>query len=234
MIEYRKEFLDIIQKIYNHEYLKNLKNFTEFNIYHTETNVLAHTRLVEKNLKEILAFDYVMQPFRNKFLVVHFDEEIGNYSRAELLIIASVLHDIGKGMEYQDFDGSTKKVLVKKPNGDTMAPMACAVSSEYAEKLLKELNFNKIERSYISKIINNHLTVFGLYSSMCGSDKKDKLYKRVKDKLGDHYLDLVVHSLADRRGCVTRDDYQGLPPLLYRGKHFIDEMHFFISEIEEI
>jgi hypothetical protein len=202
-----KNIDELINNFYQITEVKNLEFISESNSFHTERNVLEHTRLVELNLNNELSFDYIDDlNVRNK-LINYVYEKIGDYTRGELLRVATVLHDIGKGMSYILKDNEMKSVLELKVNGDTTSPQHAKVGSENVYDLLIKENLSKKDALYVKDIVSNHMRIFSLYDGLFDSKNKDKTLNKAINSLGDNYIDILIHTRADLKSSIRRDDF---------------------------
>jgi len=192
----------LIEELYQKPAVKDLEKITDRNKNHTEADVLIHTKGVESGLLATLGFEFVSEPVKSR-LRQYFDEKIGDYTRAELLQAAAVLHDIGKAMRFTDKKGVEQAVMVIKENGDTTCPEHAKVGAEAAYQLLKEMNLNEPEAKYVKKVIEAHMRLFNLYDS-----GNQNIAKVAKD-LGEVYLDVLLQTRADCLGSNKREgDYK--------------------------
>jgi hypothetical protein len=83
---------------------------SENNPWHVNQNVFDHSVAVFVGLEGVLKLNFLKGIHKIK-IQKHLDEKIGKSARKELLIVATVLHDIAK-----------KDLLIKLPSGNTVCP----------------------------------------------------------------------------------------------------------------
>ncbi|OMH40987.1 HD domain-containing protein [Desulfurobacterium indicum] len=109
----------------------------------------------------------------------------GNISGRELLIIAGLLHDIGKPL------------TVKEKNGHLTFYNHDKIGAKMAEKRLLTIGFGKKTASSAKKIIELHLRPFFLFQLFKGKQLSPKaVYKFIK-AAGSLLPLIVIHSIAD-------------------------------------
>lgn len=87
-----------------------LKKVTENGPWHLNQNVFDHVVAVFASLEEVLKLKFLEKNEKEK-IIKYLNKKIGKYLRKELLIIATLLHDIAKA-----------DLLIKDKNENTQCP----------------------------------------------------------------------------------------------------------------
>ncbi|MBW3015540.1 HD domain-containing protein [Candidatus Woesearchaeota archaeon] len=220
----------IVDRLYNTKEVSDLEKISDKNDFHTEPNVLVHTRAVEDAVQNSLTFDYVKGDSKKR-LEDLFNERVGDHTRAQLMRCAAVLHDIGKAMTYDD-EGVEKPVLQVKENGDTTCPKHADIGSEAAYKVLLREGFSEKEASYVRDVIKDHMRLFNLYDSLADAKNPEKTFNKTVSKLSELYINVLVHTRADLMGCTKRPDYKP-KQLTLNGKTYNNEIEFLNDLISD-
>lgn len=80
-----------------------LADFVENNPWHLNQNVFDHVIAVFAGLEELLKFDFLTLK-QKKAIAAYLEKRIGKYTRKELLIVATLLHDIAKSYLHIELD----------------------------------------------------------------------------------------------------------------------------------
>ncbi|MGD9023072.1 MAG: HD domain-containing protein [Deltaproteobacteria bacterium] len=113
---------------------------------------------------------------------------LGNNSRAALLKWSGLLHDLGKP-ETQSFDSAGKvRYLGHEERGCVIARGLCL-----------RLKMSTDERSYIERIVENHMHPLHLFEARRNGMLTTRGIARFARRHEDHIIGLLVHSLADQR-----------------------------------
>ncbi len=223
----------LIERLYQTEEVVALASIQDRNKFHTEDNVLEHTRSVEANIQKALTFDFVRDDAARSRLNDYVSERVGNFTRAELLRVSGVLHDVGKAMTYVTEDGTTTPVMMIKDNGDNTSPKHAEVGAEAANNVLSTMSgMTEADVSYVVNVVGNHMKVFSLHDALAQTKKKDKIFGKVVGKLGDSYIDVLIHTRADLQSSQRRGDYEA-KPLQFRGQEYGSDVEFVTGLIAD-
>lgn len=146
---------DVISSLFSQKDVQDLKGLRENNPVHKNEDVFIHTKAVTKRLDGLLSLSFIKTTETKKAAVQYFKSQVGKFSKAELLVISGVLHDIGKA-KFIKRGKRLVRVLKKKGNGTTEAIGHEAISARYSDKILKSLEFSRKERRYITGVIKIH------------------------------------------------------------------------------
>jgi len=162
--------------------IQRLSKLVENNPYHDSENVLEHLQSTFINCQELLSFDFIeSEELRERYkkrLSEKIDEE-GVYKRNDLLLIASGLHDIGKGVEKEK--GITHLEIIDA-DGNTKAPGHEHAGSTIIPELLLDLDLTPKEIATIQSLVDWHDTYSETYciNNLTGEVERDivKIQKR--------------------------------------------------------
>ena len=165
-----RELETIIPEIYE------LERIVENNRSHINDPVFTHTLSVLVKLENILAA-------ANKKVSDYLSQKIDYYSRKELLLFATVFHDIGK------------KETLEKDGETTRFPGHEAKSAEKIKEMMPRFNLSDKEKEMVIKIIGNH----GFFHRIldCPEDDLEKKGKEFREKYPDIFLETVLFTTAD-------------------------------------
>lgn len=137
-------FIDLCQKIVSQAEFQETKQIIENNVSRDHESVFDHTIHVFIRIQELLVLDFLQKESRH-LANSYFSTKIGRFTRTELLLVSSLLHDLGKS-----------KTLTTEEDKTTAAPGHEIKSIEIAKIILNKLNFKEDEISYISRVISLH------------------------------------------------------------------------------
>lgn len=149
------DFENTISLLFLQKNVQDLKGLRENNPVHKNEDVFIHTKIVTLRLNNLLSFSFIKSSDTKNAAIKHFKRAIERFSKAELLVLSGVLHDIGKA-KFIKIDNKQVRVLKEKCDGTTEAIGHETMSAKYSEKILKSLGFLKKERDYMTELIKVH------------------------------------------------------------------------------
>lgn len=139
------DFQTIIEQICLEIDLDSTRKVIEDNIVHSNESVYDHTHDIVKKLAEFLSLNYLNKKTTKQEVQRYFEQKVGRYSRAELLVISAYLHDIEK-----------KDTVQVNEDGTTSCPGHEKVSADISRDVLSKLEFEKEAIDYVYNIIKLH------------------------------------------------------------------------------
>lgn len=133
---------------------------------------------------------------------VYLNQQIDQNTKKDLLILVSLLHDIGKDVKgirsetNEVYDPFNNGLLLKKTfySGHEKA------GGRAVRPILEEIGLTSKEINYVSQCITDHDYIHQAVESVYkGKDKEDAV-KKVKNMVGELYPELLLQTLADLRG----------------------------------
>jgi hypothetical protein len=175
-----------------------LKKVIENNSWHINQNVFDHSVAVFKALEKILKLDFLKKETENK-IEKYLKEKIGDYTRKELLIIATLLHDIAKS-----------ELLIKDSSGKTSCPGHEIIGSLMVDKFAERFNLDKQGKDFIGRMIHYHGFVSTILTLILEKKNSAKLFNYLKKSAGDIYIELLLFIYADILGSdLKKTDVKG-------------------------
>jgi hypothetical protein len=223
-------FTNIWCKLTAHKTVSNLRTAVERNDFHAEPSVFHHTQNVVGQIIGLLKLDFLSDPIIKRrlstWLATKADPQ-GQYTRSELLVAASTLHDIGKGMQNEKGEPviQPKKNDPSKTTAFKHAPVGASAARQAA---LESLNCTQKEADFIENIVAKHMDLFNLQASIekeqsdaqdikasgrreKGQRKKGGSVEEQVEKLilgGLNKIDynpaLILHTMADIMSCTDK------------------------------
>ncbi len=202
---------DLQSKKYIHnfpEYYK-LDKVVENNLWHSNQSVFDHIISVFKGLESVLHFEGLSLSHKNT-VKKYLSEKIGHKSRHEILIIATLLHDISKA-----------DTLVMKPDGTTSCPGHDFISAGMVKYFSNRFGVNKKDEVYTKQIVMYHGFISDILNLIIENGNKNKYINIYKETVGDVAVELVLLMKADLSGSdLKMNDAEG-----YRKReNILDEM----------
>ena len=164
------ELKEVIPELYE------LEEVIENNRSHNNESTLTHILSVRKEL-ELLLEDV------NEAIKRYLDSKIDSRSRKELLLFASLFHDIAK-----------KETIERQGNKSTF-PGHEEASAEKTQKILQKFTLSDREKDFVVRVIKYHGFLYDLPEES-GSDTARKVDKFRKEQ-SDVYIAVVLHTKAD-------------------------------------
>jgi putative nucleotidyltransferase with HDIG domain len=174
-----------IEKIKNREFEKTIPELYELesviqnNPWHDNDSVLNHTLSVVTELNKLLGniSDEIKKYLNGKIV---------NYSRKELLILAGILHDIGKKEVLEDpvFLGHEK------------------IGAEKLRNILPRFDLTEKEREFAIKIVRNHDFIHAI-SRLEDADIK---WSEFKKQNPDIFIEIALLTKADILGSQLKNN----------------------------
>jgi len=182
--------------------LYKLKKCVENNAWRNHQSVFDHTIETFKELKKLLELEFLEGPKRER-LNKKLDEKIGSHNRRDLLVVASLLHDIAKD----------EKLKIKE-DGTTECPSHEVLGSRYVPNFKDKFGLDDSDISFVGKIVAHHGEVHD-FLGKCISDSKNKIgyLEILKDIIKDVYLEILLLCFADTLGSDLKknkpDEFEG-------------------------
>lgn len=164
-----------------------LKSVTENNPWHLRQKVFDHVVAVFAGLEKVLELNFLKTNTRNK-IQNHLGKKVGKFTRKELLIVATLLHDIAKN-----------KAVITDPSGNTKSPGHEIIGSIIVEAFSSRFILDKRGEVFVKRIVQYHGFVNDILTLIL--DKKQKNFFRIfKEAVGDISLELLLFMYADILG----------------------------------
>jgi len=180
--------------------VQRLSKLVENNSYHEFENVLEHLQSTFINCQELLSFDFIESPGLKKRYKERLSEKVdenGKYTRKDLLLIASSLHDIGKGVEKEK--GIIYLEVIDEV-GNTRAPGHEHAGGVIIPDLLAEFDFTQKEIVAIQSLVDRHDTYSETYCKANLTKEAGPDIARIQKRQPMFAVELLLHIMADTWG----------------------------------
>ena len=170
------------------EYYK-LASITENNAWHINQNVFDHVVGVFAGLEEVLKFKDLNNSQVEK-IYRYLSTKIGLRTRKEVLIVATLLHDIAK-----------TDTLVKHKDGTTSCPSHELIAAGRVKHFSKRFGLNKDDEIYVERIVRYHGFISEILNLIIENSNKEKYSVIFEETVGDVAIELILLMYSDILGC---------------------------------
>ncbi len=196
----------VVEDIVRLPAMQRLSGLIEKNAYHNSEEVLEHMAKVFANCQELLKLDFITSSKLKNRYATYFKESVdakGKYSHGDLLLLASVIHDVGKGVEKEE--GITYFQVVDG-DGNTEAFGHEDAGAALVPSLLESTGLAQSEVEFVGNIVKAHNTFSEEFCS--ASLKKDPQQDaEVIRETNPLYMELLLHILADNWGVLVYKEW---------------------------
>lgn len=184
-----------IQKITRSLLFSNLKKVLENNSYHNNEDAYSHSIKTKDHAVETIKAEFITdQNAKDRFLKF-INEDFGQMKRADILILAALLHDIGKILWVKEKNQTHP--LVVNHNDITICPGHEFWGSTIVKNILKDLSLSAEIITYIANIIKVHDTFNPEYFMQRAHFSWDLLINDVKSKAEGLYIEALFNIYCD-------------------------------------
>ncbi|MBU0998241.1 HD domain-containing protein [Patescibacteria group bacterium] len=166
----------------------DLKEVVEDNGWHKKQDVFTHTLAALKQLEIILDLK-TFSSQKKDFLKKHLKEKIGNYTRKDLLIVSTLLHDIAKPI-----------TAMKDKTGIVRCPGHEFFGSVMVESFSSRLGLSKKDEEYVKRMVFYHGFIVEVLNQIMSKENKNYYLNSYKKAVGDIYYDLLLLFYSDLLG----------------------------------
>jgi len=177
-----KAYGDVFPEYYN------LAEVTENSLWHDNQNVLDHVIGVFEGLEKVLKFEGISDS-QKELIEKYLIESIGYKTRHEILVVATLLHDIAK-----------TDTLVKRSDGTAGCPGHELIAAGRVKNFSDRFGLNEEDESYVERIVRYHGFISEILNLIISNQQKDKYLGIFKDTVGNVALELVLLMRADLFG----------------------------------
>lgn len=187
----------IIQTLAQTEEMRRLSYLVEKNPYHDSEKVLEHLQRVFVNSQELVKMEFVKdQNLKNKYMA-YLSKKIDQFSRRDILVLASGIHDIGKGVEKTP---GHPYLEVIDEEGNTRASGHEHAGAVIIPSLLRDSGLSSQELTRVQQLVELHDTYSEIF---CKSNLKLEAsidMPVIRKQQPDMHIDLLLHIISDNWG----------------------------------
>ena len=186
---------EIIEKIKQTPDFLKLKDVVENNAYHDRQKTFDHLVLTCNKAKEIVKGEFIADLDTRKKFLEFMNKDVFGMKRGDVLVIAALLHDIGKILWFKE--GETDKPLELVEDGITSYPNHEYWGSTIVSDVLADLDFPEELIKYISDCVRMHATFTDSYLMPRIDFPFDKLINDVKSCSEGLYIETLFNQYCD-------------------------------------
>lgn len=175
-----------IQKIIQNPLFLRLKDIIENNAFHNHESVFDHLVKTKDIAFREINGNFITNPDAKKLFLGFVNEKMDGRKRGDLMILAALLHDVGK-LE-------TPQVIV---DCMTQAPGHEAKGGEIVPRFLEGLSLTDKQIEYISKIVGTHNAFQEEYLSQRGNLPIQDIVNDMKSKPDGLYIESMFNNFCD-------------------------------------
>ncbi len=177
-----RQYQDVFPEYYD------LAQITENSVWHDHQNVLDHVIGVFAGLEKVLRFE-TFDASQKAQLEKYLAETVGNKTRREILMVATLLHDIAKG-----------DTLVEKPDGTSGCPGHELIGAARVKKFAERFDLDPTASSYVERIVRYHSLISDILSLIISNQQPEKYTYIFQETVGDITIELSLLAYADLLG----------------------------------
>jgi hypothetical protein len=176
------EYLDLLPEFYT------LSEVTENNAWHDRQSVFEHVVKVLESLEILLDLKF-LEATRAEWIARYLSERIGQASRKDLLVLATVLHDIAK-----------TDTLVRGKDGKTSCPGHALIGAARVSRFAERLRLDSQSARYVERIVRYHGLVSDILDLIIANNSREKYLRIFQETVGDVAVELILFMYADLLG----------------------------------
>lgn len=177
-----------------------LEKVVENSAWHDKQNVFEHTMAVLEQLESLLKMK-VFKPSKKKILQKQLKERVGNYTKKDLLIVSTLLHDIAKPVTAV----TDKMGIVRCPGHEFFG-------SDMVKSFSIRFGLDKKDEDLVKKIVYSHGLIVEVLNQIMDKGDKEYYLNSFKNVVGDIYYELLLLFYSDLLG----SDLKRLNPKEYK------------------
>ncbi len=171
-----------------------LKDVIESNDWHANQNIFDHSLDTARALRDITRFEYLTSQ-ESVNLHDYLAQYIDTHTRKQLLMMATLLHDIGKSISLQ-----------RNTQGNTTSPSHGILGSWVAKPFLERFELSAKEKVYILDLIADHLVASDLIElSINNNTGSQWVVDLLQNNRPQFAIEILVLGYADWIGCDIRN-----------------------------
>lgn len=171
-----------------------LRTVVESQGWHDNQTVFDHSLESVDSLDEMLRFEY-LEPAARDRLIAYLDTTLDTCTRRELLVFATLLHDIGKTISLQT-----------NAQGNTGSPSHGLIGCWVAEPLVARFGLSEREQKHVLGLVSDHLVPSDLIEmSINNKTPNEGITELLTAHRPESTVELLLLAYADWMGCDVRE-----------------------------
>jgi len=219
---------ELIRKVEKDPRFLKLKNVIENNSYHDHQKVYDHSMLVLKVAKEKITGDFIQneeaKELFKKFVEDKFD---GDLARKDCMLLAALLHDLGKAGYYRDGENE-RSVLHTNSKGQTSCPGHEYISSILVPDLLKG-SISEKEIAYVSQIIKLHGSIKDESLSVMKTWEFEDVLDNIKSESEGLYIESLFNIYCDVYYAQASSDLREMAVKIFNSPDFYTKRTYYLK-----
>lgn len=195
---------ETINQITSNPLFLRLKNVIENNGYHDHEDVYSHLIKTVGIAKTQIHGSFITDPLAKTLYEQFINEEIQGIKRSDIMILISLLHDIGKILSTREGDVE-KSILITNLEGKTSCPNHEYWGSTIVDQFLNGLNLPAEVITYISEVIKLHDTFGDTYWESKKTWSWDLTLNDIKSRAEGYYKEALFNIYSD---CFTAAPFE--------------------------
>lgn len=218
---------EIINKIIQGSLFLRLKDIVENNAWHDHETVFEHLIKTKDTAKEKITGEFVTNPEAEKLFLEFVGVDFDGLKKADLMVIAALLHDVGKILYLKEGDNQ-KSIVKTDSDGVTTIPGHEYWGSTIVDKLLEELSLTDKQMRYISGIIRLHDTFQGPYFPSKENWEYERILDDIKCRAEGLYIESMFNNYCDVYNAVSFQPYKELIIRIFSDPYFYTKREYYI------
>ena len=187
---------DLSTKIQENPLFLKLKTVIENNPYHDNQDVYSHSIKTYETAKKLITGDFIENSEEKELFLEFINEDYEGAKRHDLMLITSLIHDIGKILYYKE-DGKEKSIRHVSTEGKTRLPGHEYWGSTIVPELLKDSGLSEKAIERIADVVRLHDSFNEGYFKQASDWDLENLIDDIKSRAEGLYKEALFNILCD-------------------------------------
>lgn len=193
-----------VAKILENPLFLKLKNVIENNPYHDNQDVYSHSIKTYETAKKLITGDFIENSKARQLFLEFINEDYEGAKRQDLMLITSLIHDIGKILYYKE-DEKEKSIRHINTEGKTRLPGHEYWGSTIVPELLKDSDLSEKVIQRIAQVVRLHDTFNEGYFKGAENWDLETLIDDIKARAEGLYVEALFNILCDNYNAPVYD-----------------------------